>query len=67
MPTLPVVVYAFLLDHANHPTFLNAATIAENKRNSIERLNRVVNEILRKFKPEQLSVTEDDNQQKAKP
>jgi len=67
MPTLPVVVHAFLSDHANHPAFLNAAAIVEKKGNSIERLNKVVYEILRKSKPEQFSVTKDNNQQKAKP
>jgi len=52
IPTLPVVIHAFLSDYDNHPAVLNAAALVEKEGNSIERLKKVVAEILGKLNVE---------------
>ena len=49
IPTLPVVIHAFLSDLDNHPAVLNAAALVEKEGNSVERLKKVVSEILGKL------------------
>jgi len=49
IPTLPVVIHAFLSDYDNHPSVLNAAALVEKEGNSVERLKKVVAEILGKL------------------
>ena len=49
IPTLPVVIHAFLSDYDNHPAVLNAAALVEKEGNSVERLKKVVAEILGKL------------------
>ena len=48
IPTLPVIIHAFLSDYENPPAVLNAAALVEKKGNSVERLKKVVSEILGK-------------------
>ena len=48
IPTLPVIIHAFLSDYANHPDILNVAALVGKEGNSIERLKKVVAEILGK-------------------
>jgi len=45
---LPVVVHTFLTDYANNPAVLSMAAFVEKGGNSIERLKKVVFDILRK-------------------
>ncbi|MCK5722800.1 MAG: response regulator [Gammaproteobacteria bacterium] len=52
IPTLPVVIHAFLSDYDNHPAVLNAAALVEKEGNSVERLKKVVAEILGKLSVE---------------
>jgi DNA-binding NtrC family response regulator len=52
IPTLPVVIHAFLSDYDNHPAVLNAAALVEKEGNSVERLKKVVSEILGKLNGE---------------
>jgi len=52
IPTLPVVIHAFLSDYDNHPAVLNAAALVEKEGNSVERLKKVVAEILGKLNVE---------------
>jgi len=52
IPTLPVVIHAFLSDYDNHPAVLNAAALVEKEGNSVERLKKVVAEILGKLNGE---------------
>ena len=49
IPTLPVVIHAFLADYDNHPAVLNAAALVEKEGTSVERLKKVVAEILGKL------------------
>jgi len=49
IPTLPVVIHAFLSDYENPPAVLNAAALVEKEGNSVERLKKVVSEILGKL------------------
>ncbi len=49
IPTLPVVIHTFLSDYDNHPAVLNAAALVEKEGNSVERLKKVVAEILGKL------------------
>lgn len=48
IPTLPVIIHAFLSDYENPPAVLNAAALVEKEGNSVERLKKVVSEILGK-------------------
>jgi DNA-binding NtrC family response regulator len=48
IPALPVVVHGFYLDYAYSPTVMNAAAFVEKRGNSVERLKKVVLEILQK-------------------
>jgi len=48
IPTLPVIIHAFLSDYENPPAVLNAAALVEKEGNSVERLKNVVSEILGK-------------------
>ena len=50
IPTLPVVIHAFLSDYEKPPAVLNAAALVEKEGNSVERLKKVVSEILGKSK-----------------
>lgn len=52
IPTLPVVIHAFLSDYDNHPAVLNAAALVEKEGSSVERLKKVVAEILGKLNVE---------------
>jgi len=52
IPTLPVVIHAFLSDYDNHPAVLSAAALVEKEGNSVERLKKVVAEILGKLNVE---------------
>lgn len=49
IPTLPVVIHAFLSDYENPPAVLNAAALVEKEGNSVERLKKVVSEIVGKL------------------
>ena len=49
IPTLPVVIHAFLSDYDNHPAVSNAAALVEKEGTSVERLKKVVAEILGKL------------------
>jgi DNA-binding NtrC family response regulator len=46
IPVLPVVIHSFLPDDANHAAILRGAVFVEKSGNSIERLKKVVLEIL---------------------
>jgi DNA-binding NtrC family response regulator len=50
IPTLPVVIHAFLSDYENPPAVFNAAALVEKEGNSVERLKKVVSQILGKSK-----------------
>jgi DNA-binding NtrC family response regulator len=52
IPTLPVVIHAFLSDYDKHPAALNAAALVEKEGSSVERLKKVVAEILGKVNVE---------------
>ena len=52
IPTLPVVIHAFLSDYDNHPAVLNTAALVEKEGNSVERLKKIVAEILGKYNVE---------------
>jgi DNA-binding NtrC family response regulator len=52
IPTLPVVIHTFLSDYDNHPAVLNAVALVEKEGNSVERLKKVVAEILGKLNVE---------------
>lgn len=48
IPSLPVVVHTLLSDYANHPAIQNVSAFVEKEGNSIERLKKVVFELLHK-------------------
>jgi len=50
VPTLPVVVHTILSDFVHYPPLLSNAVMVEKNGNSIDRLKKVVSEILRNFK-----------------
>lgn len=46
IPTLPVVVHAFLPEYVKHPNTLNNAAFVEKEGNSVDRLKDVISEVL---------------------
>ena len=67
IPALPVVVHAFSSDYTSSPAVLNAAAFVEKRGNSVERLKKVVVELLQKPGPKQSNVPKDDRQLPAEP
>lgn len=51
IPALPVVVHAFSSDYTHSPAVMNAAAFVEKRGNSVERLKKVVVELLQKPGP----------------
>jgi CheY-like chemotaxis protein len=51
LPTLPVVIHAFLSEHPYHCDFENAAAVVE-KEGDINRLKTAVFEVLKRFYPD---------------
>ena len=52
IPTLPTVIHAFLSDYDNNPAVLNAAAFVVKEVKNVERLKKVVAEILGKLNVE---------------
>ena len=67
IPTLPVVIHSFLSDYANHQALLNVAALVEKEGNSIERLRKVVAEILGKPDSKPSNITKSNNQPPVEP
>ena len=51
LPTLPVVVHTILSDFVHCPALLSNAVMVEKNGNSVDRLKKVVSEILKKSYP----------------
>ena len=51
IPTLPVVVHAFLSDYLGQPSLLSAAAFVEKRGTNIDDLKQVVSEMLQKSYP----------------
>ena len=66
IPTLPVVVHSFLSEYVSHPTVLSTATFVEKKGTNIDRLKKVVFELLRKYYPQQFELRENMEEGSAK-
>ena len=62
IPALPVIIHAFLSDYANHPALLNVAAFVGKEGNSIERLKKVVAEVLEKLDSKPSHIPENNNQ-----
>ena len=67
IPTLPVVIHSFLSDYAGHQALLNVTALVEKEGNSIERLRKVVAEILGKPDSKPSHITKDNNQPPVRP
>lgn len=52
IPILPVVIHTFLSDYGNNSAVLRAAAFVEKSGNSIERLKKVVLEVLQRSNPD---------------
>jgi DNA-binding NtrC family response regulator len=60
IPTLPIVVHAFLSDYTHHPLVLKTTAFVEKRGNSIENLKKVVIEMLRKSYPHKFNAIKDN-------
>lgn len=51
IPTLPVVVHTFLTEYLEHATILSTGAFVEKEGTNIDRLKKVVGEVLRRMYP----------------
>ncbi|UCF85874.1 MAG: response regulator [Desulfobacteraceae bacterium] len=65
IPTLPVVVHAFLSDYPDYPSIFSTTAFVEKKGTNIDHLKQVVLEVLRKSYPNQFQLDKDIARQPA--
>ena len=57
-PDLPVVVHTFLADYIHHPIVLSCGAVVEKDGRHVDRLKRVVHDLLRKTYPRKSQAAE---------
>jgi DNA-binding NtrC family response regulator len=65
LPTLPVVVHTFLSEYVNQSFVSSSLVFVEKEGSNIDRLKKVVNEVLRKFYPGRWDSKEKERQPQA--
>jgi len=57
IPTLPVVVHTFLVEYLEHAAILSTGAFVEKEGTNIDRLKKVVGEVLRRMYPHRFENT----------